>query len=73
MTVIDVKSAEHSQFTVAVSALLYPQMHELLIRCSLAMLLKHLKSNFYGCPAMALSTFQVDPLQMQFSLSQCNV
>jgi hypothetical protein len=28
-----VKRAGHSQFTVAVSALLYPQVHELLIRC----------------------------------------
>jgi hypothetical protein len=30
-----VKRAGHSQFTVAVSALLYPQVHELLIRCSM--------------------------------------
>jgi hypothetical protein len=29
-----VKRAGHSQFTVAVSVLLYPQVHELLMRCS---------------------------------------
>ena len=27
------KSAGHSQFTVAINALSYPQVHELLIRC----------------------------------------